>query len=53
MLVSIFTLNSAYCTVKTVVVEKNVKTEEVRSQTKESKLCGKWRKTLDNAELYL
>lgn len=52
MLVSIFTLNSSYCTVKTVVVEKNVKTEEVRSQTKESKLCGKWRKTLDNAELY-
>ena len=34
------------------MVEKNVKTEEVRSQTEESKLCGKWRKTLANAELY-
>lgn len=34
------------------VIEKNVKTEEVMSQTEESKLCDEWRKTLDNAELY-
>lgn len=34
------------------VVEKNVKTEEVMSQTEETKLCDEWRKSLDNAELY-
>lgn len=31
MKVSIFTFKEYYCTVKTVVVEKNVKTEEVMS----------------------
>lgn len=46
------TLKSSYCTVKTVVVGKNVKTEEVMSQSEESKLCGKWRKTLDKVDLY-
>lgn len=33
------------------MVVKNVKTEEVMSQTEESKLCGEWRKMPDNAEL--
>ena len=34
------------------VVEENVKTVEVRSQAEERKSCGKWKKTLGNAELY-
>lgn len=49
---SVFICKSYYCIVKTVVAEKNVKTAEVVSQAEERTSCGKWRKTLGNAELY-